>query len=78
MRSIAGTQDTFSNHFLGNGLQVVRLTDCGKEIDKAIGKVDSVIDQFGCLVIPWENVMVIVPSLAETQETEDCGVGGTD
>lgn len=54
------------------------MTDCREEVNEAIGKVYSIVDQFGCFVVPGEDVMVIVPSLTKANDTEDCGVCGTD
>jgi len=46
-------------------LQVVRPADAREEVNEGRGEVHAVVAQLGRLVVPWEDVVVVVPALAE-------------
>lgn len=54
----------FAHKLRRRGLQVVRPSDLGEQVDKCGGEVELVIAKFGRLVIPRERVMIIVPTLS--------------
>lgn len=60
------------------GLQIVRPADPGKEIDKGGGEVGAIVAQLGGLVIPRENMMVIMPAFTEGADADAEAIGGTD
>jgi len=65
MTTVARSFHAFPYHVLGHALQIVGPTDSREEVDEGRRKVETIIAKLGCLVIPRENMMVIVPTLAE-------------
>lgn len=77
-RAIARSGCTFLYYAGRHGLQVICPTDLSEHIDEGGSKVGVIVAQLGGLVIPWEDMMVIMPALAEGADTDAVAIGGTD
>lgn len=63
--AVARSFHAFLHHVLGYALQIVGPTDSREEVNEGRRKVETIIAEFGRLVIPREGMVVIVPTLAE-------------
>lgn len=64
MGTIPVSQGRVLNQLRGRLLPIVRPADFGEQIDPHGRDIERVVAQLGCLVVPRENMMVVVPSLA--------------
>lgn len=55
------------HHTGWHALEIVRPADLREEVNESRRCVQTVVAQFGCFVVPWERVMVVVPSFAKGQ-----------
>lgn len=62
--TIALVQTNPGDQFLARGLQVVGQADFSHQFDEGCAWIEAVARQLGCLVVPGEGVMVVVPALA--------------
>lgn len=65
LSSVASSDRSSFNRLHGDGFHVVRQTQPSKEIDKCGSGVELIVAEFGGFVVPWEHMVVIVPSLTE-------------
>ena len=65
MGSVTCSVDPGEDHVLGNCFQVVGLADERHGVDEHGGQVDGVEAELGRLVVPGEDVVVVVPAFAE-------------
>lgn len=65
---VAGPQRSSHHHARVGGLQVVRQPESGASVYERRAQVHPVVAQLGRLVVPRERVMVVVPSLAQSQQ----------
>lgn len=77
-RTIARFGSAFLYYIMIYGLQIVRPADPGEEIDKGSGQVGAIVAQLSGLIIPRENMMVIVPTFTEGADADAVTVGGAD
>lgn len=77
-RAVARSGRAFLHYTARHGLQVVRPADLGEHIDEGGSEVGAIVAQLGGFVVPWEDVMVIVPALAEGADADAEAVGGAD
>ncbi len=78
MGAVSCSTSSTANNSFRHGLQVVRPANPGEEIDNRFRRVHVVISQFGCFVIPWENVVIVVPSFTGSQEGHHSVFGRID
>jgi len=64
---ISGSLDALLNDLVRDCLQIVRPADLSEEVDECSGEVHAIIAQLGCLVIPREDVMVVVPAFTQSE-----------
>jgi len=62
MAAIARSLHPFLHYVFGHILQIVGPTDSRKEIDQDRSQVE--LAEFGRFVVPWEYVMIIMPTFA--------------
>lgn len=53
-------------------------TNFSEEVDESGGHVVPVISQFRGFVVPWEDVMVVVPTFAQSQDRTQWMIGRFD
>lgn len=68
--TITGTHNTFLNDFGSNRFQIVSPTNFGKEINEGGGQVHRVVAPFGGLVVPGEDMMIVVPAFTESKSSD--------
>lgn len=66
--AIARSFDTFADHFFGYRLQVVSQSHPRHYIDEECREINAEPTQFGCFVVPGECVVVIVPTLTNSED----------
>ena len=52
-------------HIYGYRFQLVGPADFSHRVDEQSGQIHAVLPQFGCLVVPRECVVVIVPAFTQ-------------
>lgn len=67
LTSVSCSQLSLFDHIWCDHLALVGPAKRSKEIDEQFGQVEVVAKLAGC-VIPWEGVMVVMESLAESPE----------
>lgn len=77
-RPVPRTFHPLVDHVHRDRFQVVRPTDLREEIDRHGGRIQFVVAQLGGLVVPWENVVVVVPTLAERGQSHVDVLRGSD
>lgn len=77
-RAVARSSRAFFYHTVRYGLQIIRPADAGEEVDEGGGEVRAIVAQFGCLIVPWKYMMVIVPALAESANADAIAIGGAN
>ncbi len=70
MATVSGPFHPFADHVLGYGFEVVGPADFGEEVDEGGGGVGRIVAQLGRLVVPREDVVVVVPSFAQRQQRD--------
>lgn len=68
MCTVTGPFDALLNDFVRHRLEVVGPAYLGKHVDECGGHVE-VVSEFGRFVVPWEDVMVVVPTFAECENS---------
>lgn len=53
-------------------------TDFSEKVNERRGHIVTIISQFGCFVVPWEYVMIIVPAFAQSHNSAQWMVGWLD
>lgn len=70
MRTVSSSQHSFPDQILAGLPTIPNPTLLGEEVNEHTCQVVRT-PQFRCLVVPWKRVMIVVPSLANRQETHD-------
>jgi hypothetical protein len=76
--AVAGALGALLDQRRGHRLQVVRPADAREEVDEGRGEVGAVVAQLGRLVVPREDVVVVVPALAERGDRHADVLRGAD
>lgn len=66
--SIPGSLHSLLYNVSGNDLQVIRESELRAAVDEGGGQIELVISELCRFVVPRENVMIIVPALAERSQ----------
>lgn len=57
------------DHVIRHCLQIVRPPNFSHSVNKGCGKVRAVFSQFRSFVVPWERMVVVMPTLAHSQDS---------
>lgn len=76
--AVAGALGALLHQRRRHRLQVVRPADAREEVDEGRGEVHAVVAQLGRLVVPREDVVVVVPALAESGDRHTDVLRGAD
>lgn len=66
--SVALAQADPLDDLLAGSLEVVGPAYRSKKVDEGRGQVQAIAWKLGCLVVPGESVMVVVPTLAQSEK----------
>lgn len=70
VRSIASATHTPLDGVGSHCLKIICPTDLGEKVDEGCGQVQRVVTPLGSLVIPGEDVVIVVPALTEGEQRD--------
>lgn len=78
VRAVAATRNPPGNHRWRHGLTIVHPADSCKEVNETGRQVVRIVAELARLVVPWKDMVIVVPALSKCGQRNQQVVNRTD